>query len=487
MTRQLYDTYAKKRLSKGKIVATEGALFRAEGLSGVMLNELVILETGAQGFVFGISKDGCDIVLLTGETPSPGMQVIRTGETVTFPVSMELLGHIITPLSLDYTQQEIHQGEKVPVEQRALGIAHRAKIADECMTGSLLVDLLLPLGKGQRELLLGDRKTGKTHFAIDTLITQARQGTLCIYVAIGKPLHSVKELALKLEKAGVSEKTVIIATSPEDPSGLIHLAPFAGMRLAEYFRDQGHDSLIILDDLSIHARSYRQVSLLARRFPGRNSYPGDIFYLHARLLERAGNFKQSDTKNVSITCLPIVETQLSDLTGYIQTNIMSMTDGHLYFDEERFLEGARPAIHPFLSVTRVGRQTKSHLWRQTISDLTSFLTKAERLHQVSHFGQELSEDAKTTLEKAEKLNLLFSIPEFGHTPPSFQFCILALIWFGYWLHSYNDVVLADIEKLGSLTKTKEHAQRLEELLTLDSLTTAGPKAKELADQLFAQQ
>lgn len=481
MTRNVFENYLKQHMSKGTIISSEGTLFQTDGLPGVVPQEMVIVETGAVGFVFGISKGLVDIVLTHGELPAPGEEVVRTGMTMSFPASNSLVGHIVSPLGVDYLTQTQHHGDLVPVEQKALGIAKRAKIDKQLLTGSVLVDMLLPLGMGQRELILGDRKTGKTHFAIESIVSQAKKGTICIYVAIGNPLSAVKELALYLEKEGVMDKTVIIATSPEDPAGLIHLAPFSGMRQAEYLRDQGQDTLIIFDDLSSHARSYRQLSLLARRFPGRNSYPGDIFYLHARLLERAGNFSLDGAENVSITCLPIAETQQGDLTGYIQTNIMSMTDGHLFFDEERFLEGARPAIHPFLSVTRVGRQTTAPLIRKAISDLTSFLTRAQELSQVSHFGQELSDDAKVTLEKADKLNFLFTLPGFGNYTQSFQFFIIALIWDGYWLRSYHDTVQDDIQKLHKL---RPDGKTLEGLLELENLTEAGHQARKIDDQLF---
>ena len=404
-----------------------------------------------------------------------------------FPASEHLLGKIVSPLGDDYiSSYRMRTPEPLEVEIKASGISRRAKIKTQCLTGSLLVDTLLPLGMGQRELLLGDRKTGKTQFAKDTLITQARLGTICIYVSIGKPLSSVKAMAQTLREHECLEKVVIIASSPEDPAGLILLTPFSGMRLAEYFRDMGQDTLIVLDDVTTHARAYRQLSLLARRFPGRNAYPGDIFYLHARLLERAGNFKITDDKTVSITCLPIAETEQGDLTGYIQTNLMSMTDGHLYFDEERFLEGQRPAIHPFLSVTRVGRQTRTPLMRETISTVTSFLSQAERLLQISHFSQELSADAKDTLHKADKLSLLFNLPQLGNYESWFQFFMIALVWDGYWITSENDTLLSDLHRLHALTsKHSTVREKVGKVELSSSLFEAGQLARKTANDIFA--
>lgn len=482
-----FDEYVKKCNSRGVIVSSEGQLFTVDGLKGAHPGEKVVLSSGAEAFVFGVGERTTDLVLVSGNTPATGEEVVRTEEQMAFPCSEHLIGKILSPLGVDYVTSEHHHAGELAIESKAAGIAKRAKITTSLRTGSLLVDTLLPLGRGQRELLLGDRKTGKTQFALNTLITQAKLGTVCIYVAIGKPLSSVKELIRKLEDHKVLDQTAIIASSPSDPAGLIYLTPFSGMRLAEYFRDLGRDVLIVLDDLTTHARSYRQLSLLARRFPGRNAYPGDIFYLHARLLERAGNFKV-ESKTVSITCLPIAETQQGDFTGYIQTNLMSMTDGHLYFDEERFLEGQRPAIHPFLSVTRVGRQTKSSLLRETISEITSFLSRGERLAQLSHFGQELSDDAKVALHKAEKFGLLFKLEVLGRWEEWFQFFMIALIWDGYWLTSEADTLKTDMERLHTLSR--EHHQYATAIQTLGqatSLADASKQARSIADQMFAHQ
>ncbi len=478
---QDYLNYQKQKKSSGQTIATQGQLFTLSGLNGATLMERIIFENGSEGFVFSIEEDVTDIVLTSGHIPHPGIKAVRTGKTVSFTTSDHLLGQVLSPLGKNIVTDQVNaHGETLDLTGHVYGIADRLKITNQCLTGSLFVDTLLPLGQGQRELLLGDRKTGKTRFALDALINQPKE-TVCIYVAIAKSLSSVKALRQYLEQQKKLDQTVIIASSPEDPAGLIHLTPLSGMRLAEYFRDQGRNVLIILDDLSSHARSYRQISLLARRFPGRNAYPGDIFYVHAHLLERAGNFKFAK-KEVSITCLPIAETQQGDLTGYIPTNLMSMTDGHLYFDEDRFLEGKRPAIHPFLSVTRVGRQTKTPLLREAISEMTSFLSKAERLTQISHFGQELSDDAKTTLAKAHKLETIFNLPELGRYTEWFSFFIICLVWDGYWNHADDETLVGDIKKLHQLSHQEE--SRIKKLLTEPTFASAGKDARMIADSLF---
>lgn len=481
-----FTDYISHNLETGEVLISQGNLVSIKGLTGAMLHERIIFDTDEEAFVFGIKKDAVEVVLLGKKEITPGTKAVRTGEPVSFPCSKELLGRILSPLGVDLITNHRLHGENRLVDIKATGIKNRVKITEQLETGVMMVDMLLPLGKGQRELVIGDRKTGKTQFTIDTLLHQARKGTVCIYVAIGKSQTAIRKLSDTLLKQGVSDRTVIIATTADDPSGLIYLTPFSGMALAEYFRDLGEDVLIIFDDLTTHARAYREISLLARRFPGRNAYPGDIFYLHARLLERAGNFKDGHTSH-SISCLPIAETQQADLAGYLQTNLMSMTDGHLYFDIDRFLEGHRPAVHPFLSVTRVGRQTKTPLIREAISEITSFLSRSERLAQIKHFGQELSDEAQKTLAKAEKFNLLFAMHETKEWDESFQFFILSLLWNGYWITSWDDTAESDIKKLHALIKKHaDAAKKMHSILDTKSFTEASKKSRTIADQIFAQ-
>lgn len=482
-----FQDYTAQGLSQGVITSSQGHFLTAQGLVGATLFELIALENETEAFVFSMKGESVDLVLLTNTDCAPGTKVVRTGKHVTYPCTDKILGKAVNPLGIDIlTHHRFQSEENRPLESPVRGISERAKITEPFDTGILIVDTLLPLGKGQRELLLGDRKTGKSQFALDTVVTQAKRGVICIYAMIGKSQTATKQIAEYFAKQNVLGNIVIIATSPDDTAGLIHLTPFAAMTLAEYFCDQGKETTVILDDLTTHAKSYRQLSLLARRFPGRNAYPGDIFYLHSRLLERAGNFTQGK-KSVSITCLPIAETQQADMTGYIQTNLMSMTDGHLYFDADLFLEGHRPAVHPFVSVTRVGKQTKSPLLRETISELTSFLSRTQRLEQVSHFGQELSEEARGNLHKAAKLTFLFDLHTTGSWDSSFQFFLIALVWDGYWPNSELDVVEQDITKLLMLEKAHFYIkEELDKLLKSESLAKAGKQARIIADHTFAQ-
>ncbi|MCL5970228.1 MAG: F0F1 ATP synthase subunit alpha, partial [Patescibacteria group bacterium] len=251
---------------------------------------------------------------------------------------------------------------------------------------------------------------------------------------------------------------IIVASSPEDPSSIIHLTPYTAMTIAEYFRDLGRDTLIVLDDLSTHAKFYREISLIAKRFPGRNSYPGDIFHTHSKLLERAGNFVH-EKGEVSITCLPVVETTQGDLSGYIQTNIMSMTDGHIFFDSDLFSKGRRPAINPFLSVTRVGHQAQSQLRREINRELISFLTLFEKVQNYVHFGAELSESIKTTLSTGEQIMNLFDQPLYRTNPPNFQVFLFCTLWTGFWSQKSLSEMRQDIEKLTTAFDASKELQK----------------------------
>ncbi len=341
--------------------------------------------------------------------------------------------------------------KKEPIDIRPPGIGDRQKINKTFETGVALVDLILPLGKGQRELIIGDRKTGKTNFILQTMLTQARQGVICIYVAIGKKQQAIRKTDDFLKNHGISDMSVIVGTSANDSPGVIYLAPYTGMRIAEYFKEQGRDTVVIFDDLTTHARYYRQISLLIKRFPGRNSYPADIFYAHARLLERAGNFivKKADGTEAenSITCLPIAETVQGDLSGYIQTNVMSITDGHLYFDIDLFTKGRRPPIHPFLSVTRIGRQTQSSL-RQTLNrEILSFLSMYEKMQNFTHFGAEVSTSVAATLATGNKITAFFDQIGEDVIPLDLQIFLFSLLWVDVWREKDIPVMKEDMNRI----------------------------------------
>lgn len=432
----MVDTFKNNLNQTGEIGFVEEivhSIAYVNGLPGACPHELVIFEDGSLGEVLSLTDKFVEVLIFSEGKMRVGSKVTRSNKTLEIPVGNELLGESIYPLGnpLDSTRAIKKITNFRPVDTHALGIDVRKRVQRPFDTGVTLIDMMLPLGKGQRQLLIGDRKTGKTNFILRTILTQARQGNICIYVGIGKKKLDIKKVEEFCVKNKIMKNVIIIASSPQDPSGIIYLTPYAGMTIAEYFRDQGKDVLLILDDLSSHAKFYREISLLGRRFPGRNSYPGDIFYIHAKLLERAGNFIVGNGEN-SITCLPIAETTQGDLSGYIQTNIMSMTDGHIFFDNDLFAKGRRPAINPFLSVTRVGHQTQSVLRREINRELTSFLTLFEKMQNFVHFGAELNENIRNILSTGDRIIRFFNQTSRDIIPPNVQTFLFCLLWLGAW-------------------------------------------------------
>ena len=358
-----------------------------------------------------------------------GTKVTRTDHILSVPVGVELLGQAINPLGepLDSSVKFTPPKEFKNLESKNIGISGRKTITKQLHTGVTVIDLLLPLGMGQRELIIGDRKTGKTSVIMTTIKKQVYEGMIAIYVAIAKKKSDIKKIQEFFIQEKIMERVIIVATSSYDSPSLIYQTPYAGMAIAEYFRDRGINTLIVLDDLSTHAKFYRELSLLAKRFPGRDSYPGDIFYTHSELLERAGNFRHEKAGEVSITCMPVIEIIEGDFTGYVSTNVMGITDGHIYLDSNLYYQGMRPAVNIPLSVTRVGRQTLDKLSRDINKFLTSFLTKYEKLLNLSHFGQELTDEVKKNLKMGEMIYAFFNQPYQVTVPKTVQIIIISLI------------------------------------------------------------
>lgn len=422
-------TYYLKSIGEiGFVEQTTTSTLFASGLPKAKPSEIVVFDTGDKGQIVSMSKDSVEILMFSESQVRPGTRLVRTNESFMFPVGFDLLGKITDPLGNPLeTMKPSKSLTPRPINMAPSGIIERKAINKQLETGVSSVDLVTPLGHGQRELIIGDRKTGKTSFLSQAIVTQAKKNNICIYAAIGKRKLDIKSLKEFFIKNKVMDRVAIIASSSEDPTGIIYLTPFVAMTLAEYFRDEGYDVLLVLDDLSTHAKFYREVALLSKRFPGRNSYPADIFYTHAALLERAGNFITKKGEK-SITCLPVAETIQGDLSGYIQTNIMSMTDGHLYFDTDLFAKGRRPAINPYLSVTRVGRQTQTNTQRGISREILSFLTLFEKMQNFSHFGAELSESSKITLSVGDEIIKFFDQDTSTIIPSNIQIVLFCLLW-----------------------------------------------------------
>lgn len=439
--------FAYYREQQGEIGFAEQVLHSIVDVSGlprVHPGEMVMFENGQVGQALFLNEDHVEVLILTGSGVRVGDQVARTGHPITIHLTNQLLGKTIDPLGFDFITKQEFQGEATgtAIDQVPNTIAQRKPIDTPFETGISIVDLAVPLGKGQRELIIGDRKTGKTQFVRQVLLSQAKQGSICIYAAIGKLKVDIKSTIEFFEKEGVSGQTVLVLSASDDPAGMVFLTPYTAMTIAEYFRSQGKDVLIIMDELTQHAKAYREVSLLAKRFPGRNAYPGDIFYAHSRLLERAGCFTSG-----AITCLAIAEAPLGDITGYIQTNIMSMTDGHIFFDSDAFNRGRRPPINPFLSVTRVGLQTQTPLLRELTRELSSFLVHLERLRQFVHFGAELSEAVRQQLALGELIYAFFDQDYHVIRRLPLSVVIFSGLWSGYWKGKDIEVFKAEVKQL----------------------------------------
>jgi F-type H+-transporting ATPase subunit alpha len=413
----------------GVVIHVSHPITFIEGLPTVKTHEVIMFESGQKGEVFAINRGKIEAWVFSHEPVQVGVKVTRTDQLLSVPVGKELLGQTINPLGepLDTSRTFPKPKESRDLESKPGGISTRKKITKSLITGISLIDLLIPLGRGQRELIIGDRKTGKTSILMTAIKNQISEGVIAIYAAVAKKKSDIKKLQAFFEQEKIMDKIIIVATSSYDSPSIIFQTPYAAMAIAEYFRDQGKDTIIILDDLSTHAKFYRELSLLARRFPGRDSYPGDIFYVHSRLLERAGNFKHKEKGEVSITCLPVIEIVEGDFTGYISTNVMGITDGHIYLDSNIYYQGRRPAVNIPLSVTRVGRQTLDKLTREINKNLTSFLSDYTKLQNLSHFGQELTEDVKKNLHRGDLIYKFFNQPYQVTIPLTIQLIILGMI------------------------------------------------------------
>lgn len=456
-----FNDYLNKTGEIGFIESVNNSVISVSGLPKAKPQELVVLESGDSGFILNLNKDSCDILLFSKNPVRTGSRVTRTEQVFSIKASVNLLGKTVDPFgqSLKLEDAPFRDTVDMPVDLPPPGISMRKRINQTLQTGVAVVDLILPLGKGQRQLIIGDRKTGKTSFLMQSMIMQAKQGSICIYVAIGKKQLSYKRIEEYLEANGIMKQCVIVASNSEDAPAVVFLAPYAGMTLAEYFLALGNDVFIILDDLTTHARYYRQISLLTKRFPGRNSYPADIFYAHSRLLERAGNFnlKTHDGSELerSITCFPVAETVQGDLSGYIQTNLMAITDGHLYFDFDLFGRGRRPPIHPFLSVTRTGRQTQDPL-RQTLNrEIFSFLSLYEKMQNFAHFGAEVSNTVTSTLQTGSKITVFFDYISSKELKLELQIILFSLLWVDIWREKSADVMKKDIDRIINLYDSDE--------------------------------
>jgi len=456
-----FETCLENTQEVGYVVEMVHSLVYVSGLPGVKLNETIVFESGDLGQVFLVDRDKVGIFLMSEKDVKVNDRAARADEPLKIPLSGDMFGRLLDPLfsPLDGGENIIPDAF-LPINRQPPTISQRLEVDSPLKTGVSLVDLVIPLSKGQRELVLGDRKTGKTEFLMATMLNQARLGTKCIYAIIGQKKVEIRRLFEFFKSEGAANNTLMIASDSSSPAGEIFITPYSAMTAAEYLAGMGEDVLLILDDMTTHARVYREISLLAKRFPGRGAYPGDIFYIHSKLLERSGKFKTG-----SITTIPVAESTLGDISGYIQTNLMAMTDGHIFFDISLYNEGKRPAVNPFLSVTRVGHQTQTPLEVSASRELLSFLVTYERMKQFMHFGAEVGKTVKNILTLGERIDIFLDQTEFSQFPVNINLAILAGIWTGIWNDIKSDEVVKILAKLrDGYQKNKPFTLKIDELV-----------------------
>ncbi len=388
----------------GRVREVGDGIAKVSGLSKVGSMEMVEFEGGAMGFALNLEDDQVGVLILgDAKTIREGSRVKATGKILSVPVGKNVTGRVVDPLGRPKDDGgPIASKESYPVEKVAPRVMTRERVSQPLMTGIKAIDAMIPIGRGQRELIIGDRQTGKTAIAIDTILNQKGTGVHCVYVAIGQKESKVAKIVQRLRDEGAMEYTTIVIAGASDPAALQFIAPFAGCAISEWFMDQGEDTLIVYDDLSKHAVAYREASLLLRRPPGREAYPGDVFYLHSRLLERSAR-RNAEHGGGSITALPIIETQAGDVSAYIPTNVISITDGQIYLESDLFYKGIRPAVNVGLSVSRVGGDAQTKAMKKVAGQLRLDLAQFRELEAFSQFATDLDEATRTQIERGRRL------------------------------------------------------------------------------------
>ncbi len=436
----------------GTVILVGDGIARVYGIRECMANELLEFEDGTFGMAQNLETETVSVALLSNENSiREGSTVRRTNHVLSVPVGEGLLGRVVNALGAPIDGKGAIKTEKSRnIESEAPGIIEREGVSVPLQTGIKAIDSMIPIGRGQRELIIGDRQTGKTEIVVDTIINQKNTGVICIYVAIGQKNSSVVQLANELTRAGAMDYTIIVSASASESAPLQYVAPYSGCAMAEYFREQGKDVLIVYDDLSKHAVAYRALSLLIRRPPGREAYPGDVFYLHSRLLERAACVAK-EYGGGSITALPIIETQAGDVSAYIPTNVISITDGQIFLETELFHAGIMPAINPGISVSRVGGSAQLKAMKKVSGELKLLYSQYKELQAFAQFGSDLDADTKARLALGERI---VEVLKQGRNAPVRVGCQVAIVY------AVTNGYLNDVPVKG----VKDYEARLYELL-----------------------
>ncbi len=490
---------ASQHRNVGVIRELADGVARVEGLSDCMLNEMVDLGNGIMGLALNLDEHEVGVVVIGNYTRlKEGDEARTTGKLLQVPVGKALLGRVVSTLGepLD-GKGPIPSEAFYPVERMASGIISRRPVASPLQTGIMPIDAMIPVGRGQRELIIGDRSTGKTTICIDTIINQARlnraaeaagetdyRPVYSIYVAIGQKESSVARLTATLEKAGALEYTIIIASTAADSATSQYLAPFAGAAMGEWFMDNGMDALVVYDDLSKHAVAYRQISLVLKRPSGREAYPGDVFYLHSRLLERAASVEESYGGG-SVTALPVIETQAGDVSAYIPTNVISITDGQIYLQSDLFYQGIRPAISVGISVSRIGSAAQTGAMKQVAGHLKNDLAQFEELAHFAEFGSDLDTQTQAKIDRGKRIVELFKQGQLNPIPVA---CQVAMIWLVQNGHA-DDVDVDRVQELKDKWRSHletHHPNILKEIASGDPLSDSQLATLQSAAEQFKQ-
>ncbi len=443
----------------GSVTSVGDGIARVYGLDHVMANELVEFPNEVFGLALNLEEDNVGVVLL-GESQliKEGDIVKRTHKIMQVPSGPAMIGRVVDPLGRPLDEKGPIKSENLMnIERLAPGVIDRMKVKEPLQTGLVSIDSMIPIGRGQRELIIGDRQTGKTAIAVDTIINQKGKDVICIYVAIGQKNSTIAYIIKALEDHGAMDYSIVVSSSASDPSPLQYLAPYSGCAIGEYFRDKGEHALVVYDDLSKHAAAYREISLLLRRPPGREAFPGDVFYLHSRLLERAAKYSE-EMGGGSLTALPVIETQAGDVSGYIPTNVISITDGQIYLEPELFNAGVRPAINIGISVSRVGGHAQIKAMKQVAGKLRLDLAQYRELVTFAQFGTELDRTSQAQLDRGKRLTEILKQEQYKPLPVELQVVIIYAGNRGF-LDSY------EVEDI------KEYKQRLFEYAQIEGAHT----------------
>lgn len=467
-----------KKEKIGRVLEMGDGVARLSGLSDVASSEIIEFESGAIGVAQNLEESEVGVMILSGaERVKEGEIAKGTGKLLSIPVSDAIIGRVVNPTGVAIDGKGEITGEKklMPIEKVAPGVIARESVKVPLQTGIKAIDALIPIGRGQRELIIGDRQTGKTAVAIDAIINQKGQGVICVYVAIGQKESKVARIMSELARRGAMDYTVVVVAGVSKPAALSFLAPYAGAAIGEYFMEQGKDVLVVYDDLSKHAWAYRQIALILRRPPGREAYPGDVFYLHSRLLERSAKFSAEEGGG-SMTALPIIETQAGDVSAYIPTNVISITDGQIYLESDLFYKGIRPALNVGLSVSRVGSAAQIKAMKQVAGTLRLDLAQFREMEAFAQFGSELDEGTRKLIDRGRRAVELLKQPQYSPMRVEEEVAVLYALSRGHLdtvpvekIRAWEEQILSYLrtegeDALAGIREKKELTEEVEKLL-----------------------